>query len=167
MTTVPDGRSSVAWPRAGRLGTGPAGLSGRSGRSGGVMRARGPLPSPGSAASAAGSAASAGIGRVRRGIGRGLDVVVGRRRHAVGPAAAKVERLGRERLQAPPGEQVAGPGDVDEVVALVHARRLQDEGRVAKGRMADQVAQPALADAAAAEVLVAVMTASPARTSSR
>jgi hypothetical protein len=69
----------------------------------------------------------------------------------------ELERGCRERLQPATGQQVAGPGHVDEVVALVHARRLHDERGVPKARVADQVAEPNLADPPAADVLVAIV----------
>ena len=60
-----------------------------------------------------------------------------RRRGSGGPVRARLprdrQRLGRQVGERPPGRQVAGPGHVDRVVALVHAGRLEVVGRRARG----------------------------------
>ena len=59
-----------------------------------------------------------------------------------GAGAADQERLGRQVGEGPAGRQIPGPGEVDRVVALVHARRLEEVDGVGERRMAEQVARP-------------------------
>ena len=66
-------------------------------------------------------------------------VRLGRRR--CGPCALLGERLGRERRERPARGEVVRPGDVDRVVALVHAGRLEVVRDVPEVGVAEQAAR--------------------------
>ena len=66
------------------------------------------------------------------------------------------ERLGGQGRQRPARGERAGTGQVDRVVALVHARRLEDVRGVGERRMPEQVGQARRADPPGAQVLVTV-----------
>ena len=68
------------------------------------------------------------------GLALGRRLVGARRGVAARRLPRQLERPRRERRERPPGGEVARPGDVDRVVALVHARRLEDVRRRRAGR---------------------------------
>ena len=110
-----------------------------------LARVRRPQPSP--------IAASAPGGRRRPRVVRARVVVRGR---APCAAASEGERLGRQGIEGPSGGEVEGAGDVDGVVALVHAGRLEVVRGAAKARVQQQPAEALRADLAGPDVLVPV-----------
>src|SRR5436305_7379108 len=78
------------------------------------------------------------------------------RRAGSGAAAAKLERLGRKGRERPVGGDVMGARDVDGVISFVHPGRLDEVRGVAKGGVADQVAETASADPPRTKMFVPV-----------